>query len=96
MHPQAGLLTSIASSLRRGLIRLGYFELDPDLVSEVNFKIIRSWLGECRHSHPHFCTPFEPHLPTRVIDVGTSHRDDIKLRLCSPGETGDYVALSHC
>lgn len=70
--------------------------MDPDLGSEVNFRIIRSRLSECRHSHAHFWTSFEPYLPTRVIDVGTSHSDSIKLRLCSRNEKGDYIALSHC
>lgn len=65
--------------------------------SEESFKLMRSWLAECRHGHDqchHFQTQFRPF---RLVEIlGTS--DDIHIRLSedSPAFLVEYTTLSYC
>lgn len=55
--------------------------------------ILQSWLKDCdRH---HGCYRGHSPLPTRVLDVGHTESDPVKLHI-SHGEISPYVALSHC
>ena len=55
----------------------------------------KKWLSGCIASHAHCRRSGVPQLPTRVIEVGTTH-GETKLRITRRGERGEYVALSHC
>lgn len=63
--------------------------------SETCLQLAKPWLDKCRTSHME-CghSSKDPLLPTCVINVGSSSTD-ICLYL-TKGETGKYVALSHC
>ncbi|PQE05065.1 hypothetical protein CJF31_00002227 [Rutstroemia sp. NJR-2017a BVV2] len=62
-----------------------------------NLQISRTWLHNCLTNHPS-CGPHQPEswLPTRLLDVGSSDSQNIRLILGSSldAET-QYVALSH-
>ncbi|KAK1754046.1 heterokaryon incompatibility protein-domain-containing protein [Echria macrotheca] len=55
--------------------------------------ILQSWLDSCNLTHRK-CSAASTRLPTRVLDVFDSN--NIFLRVCSAGDVGQYVALSHC
>ncbi|KAF1849659.1 HET-domain-containing protein [Cucurbitaria berberidis CBS 394.84] len=57
--------------------------------------IFQEWLRICRETHTNCRQNEDVKLPTRVLDIGSSTFDHIKLREVS-GSTGSYVALSHC
>lgn len=57
-------------------------------------EILRSWLDLCEANHPD-CALHEPRLPSRILDLGTGTEDNLCLRCCD-GQSGKYVALSHC
>ncbi|RDW85173.1 hypothetical protein BP6252_02763 [Coleophoma cylindrospora] len=76
--------------------RVGRFQLDPDLGSQLNHDIARSWLDDCLKLHSSCSAHVQSVLPTRVIDVG-SHDGALNPRLVlSNGAEGRYAALSHC
>ncbi|PVH72003.1 HET-domain-containing protein, partial [Cadophora sp. DSE1049] len=54
----------------------------------------QSWIQECMKNHTKCQTEDVPMLPKRVIDIGTSHDDTIKLHETNE-QRGYYVALSH-
>ncbi|KAI5917149.1 HET-domain-containing protein [Camillea tinctor] len=76
--------------------QIGRFRLDPDLGSQFNFNLARSWLRTCMNHHSG-CPHIEnAGLPARVIDVGPNEQPHI-LRVIDPkGMSSPYVALSHC
>lgn len=51
------------------------------------------WLNECSARHLACCIK-SSQLPTRVLEV--RGLNEVRLYETSDGETGDYVALSHC
>ncbi|KAH8600168.1 heterokaryon incompatibility protein-domain-containing protein [Bisporella sp. PMI_857] len=61
------------------------------------FEFIDAWLMQCAGTHNR-CPGRNPTvLPTRVIDVGPPDESrEPRLYITSEGETGIYVALSHC
>ncbi|KAJ4985312.1 hypothetical protein SVAN01_09163 [Stagonosporopsis vannaccii] len=66
--------------------------------SDESFDILRRWIEECNSEHDHeHCSGAAQTLPTRLIAVGT-HQDEPCLKLVepSPGQRGQYIALSHC
>lgn len=64
--------------------------------SDMQFQIIREWLGYCEAQHACYVPPndLETELPTRVIDVGSPNDENIRL-FVSKGSRGRYIALSH-
>lgn len=68
-----------------------------DTNSVAFFEFIDAWLMQCAGTHDR-CPGRKPTvLPTRVIDVGPPDgSQEPRLYITSEGETGIYVALSHC
>jgi len=64
--------------------------------------LLRSWVEDCNANHHTTCRleadiDKPPALPTRVIDVDPRGPDKIPCLIeTRAGETGEYVALSHC
>jgi hypothetical protein len=56
--------------------------------------ILSVWLDDCIKNHSE-CASSDSQLPRRVLDVGTSASDPIRLYLPAQ-EHGRYTALSHC
>ncbi|KAI1451579.1 HET-domain-containing protein [Annulohypoxylon moriforme] len=76
--------------------QIGRFRLDPDLSSQVNFDLARSWLSTCLNQHS-ACPNIETAiLPTRVIDVSTDGNSRIPRVIDSQHMSDPYAALSHC
>ncbi|KAH7110071.1 heterokaryon incompatibility protein-domain-containing protein [Dendryphion nanum] len=64
----------------------------PDL--ENTSMTIQVWLDQCATNHTNCTYPVPRPLPTRLVEVG---QDDESIRLIeSSGESGYYIALSHC
>ncbi|KAL1836822.1 hypothetical protein VTJ49DRAFT_4623 [Mycothermus thermophilus] len=57
--------------------------------------LIKHWIEDCQLRHPSCQVRPTAVLPARVIDVGTSS-ETVSLYISAEGETGSYVALSHC
>lgn len=77
-----------------GPIQIGHFSLDPNLGSEANFNIARSWIKTCGEEH-HQCPPMDDkRLPTRVINVGSDDREPFLVT--TNQKKGKFIALSHC
>ncbi|KAK3388051.1 heterokaryon incompatibility protein-domain-containing protein [Podospora didyma] len=79
--------------------------IEPDGLLPGAIKLAKSWIQECagRRDDKHAsCSQYQEKdspLPNRVIDVspsGTNGTDSLRLYLPPAGETGRYVALSHC
>ncbi|ETN46336.1 uncharacterized protein HMPREF1541_00520 [Cyphellophora europaea CBS 101466] len=65
--------------------------------SDESFKLIRSWLAECRHGHDlcqHFKTEFRP---LRLVQISETS-DGLRIRLCEDavGPPVEYTTLSYC
>ncbi|KAK4452705.1 heterokaryon incompatibility protein-domain-containing protein [Podospora aff. communis PSN243] len=58
------------------------------------FNQLRKWLDGCKVNHTD-CAAKGP-LPTRVINVGKLGQDTVHLQVVQPGQSGHYMALSHC
>lgn len=63
-------------------------------------ELAQDWVDDCVKNHLECRSPEAkgeklPKLPTRVIDVGGSEGDSIRL-LCPDGKRGEWAALSHC
>lgn len=70
---------------------------EPDLGSEHTNRQIRTWLDECIQKHPESLLDAElPHLPTRVLDVGTPENKYVKLFETSSDIRQHYLTLSYC
>lgn len=67
--------------------------IHSDVQTKENLQRARSWLQTCLDSHPH-CRSEIPHLPTRVIDVGSSNKHT-KLVITDRKTSKPYVALSY-
>ncbi|KAK9778550.1 putative Protein kinase domain-containing protein [Seiridium cardinale] len=77
--------------------------------NETYFEIIRQWLKHCDETHLEKCRrnqiisnqkgsadPTAPHyLPTRVIDVGVTGDQMVRLHVTGSDEKGKWLALSH-
>jgi hypothetical protein len=58
---------------------------------------IKNWIATCDSSHQECSLPTITPLPRRVLDVrSTGHEQNVCLKESGPGETGRYMALSHC
>ncbi|KAI1758258.1 HET-domain-containing protein [Xylaria castorea] len=76
--------------------RIGRLQNDPDLASQANFNFARRWLSACQNEHTECLKDYTPELPTRVIDVGAKNYGQTLRLAATRGESGSYVALSHC
>ncbi|KUJ09653.1 HET-domain-containing protein [Mollisia scopiformis] len=76
--------------------RIGRFQTNPDLGSETNFDIAKSWLNNCVTTHEKCTARQAVDLPTRVIDVGPLAGSQEPKLYCSKDIRGSYIALSHC
>ncbi|KAH8599532.1 heterokaryon incompatibility protein-domain-containing protein [Bisporella sp. PMI_857] len=54
------------------------------------------WITTCHESHLDCQRPPLSLLPTRVIDVGSDYQRECPKLLECGGQTGSYIALSHC
>ena len=72
-------------------------QIEPDVLAFDTLFMIKSWVDRCEEEEGHHsCLQSGPHiLPNRVLDVGCSNDDDVKLVEVS-SECGEYVALSYC
>ncbi|KAH7072319.1 heterokaryon incompatibility protein-domain-containing protein [Paraphoma chrysanthemicola] len=77
------------------LQEVGSYEEDLTNGSKQSLELLRQWLDECKANHPQ-CDGLNAPLPTRVIDVGTTEEDAPLVIETTPGQGGDYIALSHC
>jgi hypothetical protein len=73
------------------LSQIGSWEADSTTGSQTSLELLKRWLDDCRKNHPQCRGPKTP-LPTRVIDVSSQPR----VLDTTPGQDGDYIALSHC
>lgn len=60
------------------------------------YTLAKKWLLQCSEKHLHSCPAFtESRLPTRVLDIGISDKDDVYIRL-TERQKGTWISLSHC
>jgi hypothetical protein len=82
------------SDLFRATIPIGF----PTLTEPARFALLREWLNLCDSNHEcnEHVASIQAASPTRLIYIG--HSDPEVLRLYSPGENENvkYTALSHC
>ncbi len=73
---------------------------DTNTGSDAAFRLASAWLDECLQNHkscPQTASAAgDPALPHRVIDVGPPGGSDEPYLLETCGQTGQYIALSHC
>lgn len=82
--------------LQFGGYRIGRYDISPDLGSDANFNVAKSWLSTCQEQHQETCVPIQPTtLPDRVIDVGDSEGSEDLHLLETGGAQGVYLTLSH-
>ena len=71
-------------------------ELPVNYTAQEYFNKIRSWINTCDHQHvDEHCRQKEGSLPRRVIAINQSTSDCVRLHETN-GESGRYLALSHC
>ena len=70
-------------------------ELSDYAHSEQAYQFIRSCLERCLELHPNCVQPIS-HGPTRLIDVGSSYDDQVRLVETRPESYHAYIALSYC
>lgn len=69
----------------------------PPVGSEAHFTIIRGWLEECDQHHEN-CRPLKDpsaRLPKRLIQVGETGGNGVRLYETKQDDAFEYVALSH-
>jgi hypothetical protein len=69
-------------------------DIHENPLSSASIARIKTILVHCRESHIHCRSDTTPLLPTRILYVGDPNKPPSLL--CTKGETGDYIALSHC
>ncbi|KAI1394353.1 HET-domain-containing protein [Hypoxylon trugodes] len=75
---------------------VGRFQTDPNLGSQQNFDIAKTWLEICQKRHANCLKGDAFELPTRVIDVGIGENAQSLRLIHSNGKTARYITLSHC
>ncbi|OBT71298.1 hypothetical protein VF21_09943 [Pseudogymnoascus sp. 05NY08] len=82
--------------LQFGGYRIGRYDISPDLGSDTNFNVAKSWLSVCHKNHQETCVPIQPTtLPDRVLDVGDLEGSEDLQLLETYGTQGVYLTLSH-
>jgi hypothetical protein len=83
---RAGFLFLIATT--------AYVDMDP--MSDAMVSQISQWISHCDKDHEDFhCIPSDPHLPLRVIDVGSFDGSRAPFLSIGKGRKGTYVTLSY-
>lgn len=62
--------------------------------SDHGLSILRNWIKDCNEHHD--CISPVTTLPTRVLDVTASRAGNLIKLLETQGQSGRYIALSHC
>ena len=77
-------------------IQVGLPEL-PEPGSDAFFRILRHWLQDCDRKHEYCHGDTQEALPTRLIDVGTEEKEELRLIETREEEIAvrEYIALSH-
>lgn len=70
----------------------------PQVATRDAFTSARTWLRECLQTHSSCPKITTGTLPTRVLDLNelSEFLDIIRLQETTPGEIGQYIALSYC
>lgn len=61
----------------------------------MSFHIIREWLDDCDANHPRCQPSHGVGIPTRLLDLGNSDNDFLRVYETKSSDTMPYVALSH-
>jgi hypothetical protein len=82
--------------------QVGFIEL-PEAGNATHLGVLQHWLSDCDNNHT--CQPSQlasetshvsvKRLPTRLIDVGAASDSKVHLWETAPGDTGEWIALSH-
>lgn len=86
-------------------IQIGFAEL-PEVGKSTHLEVIRQWLNDCDGKHKHSTcqaakqgskpgNEVSKRLPTRLIDVGETGDNKVRLWETGANDTGEWVALSH-
>ncbi|CAN9210055.1 unnamed protein product [Alternaria alternata] len=82
------------SEFQTGFVRL------PEAGQSTHMEVIKYWLNDCDGQHT--CKPLglaadgdKVRLPTRLIDVGQSGDNTVRLWATTPKDSGEWIALSH-
>ncbi|KAE8330200.1 heterokaryon incompatibility protein-domain-containing protein [Aspergillus sergii] len=67
-----------------------------DALSDNAFLTVSEWIKECDESHDDCKRHEDNTLPTRLLDIGCSNTDTIKLFEPLQHENGEYACLSYC
>jgi hypothetical protein len=57
---------------------------------------LQHWIATCDKDHDNCKRLANPALPTRVLDVGTEGASQTVMLVETNGQSGKYIALSHC
>jgi hypothetical protein len=69
--------------------------VDPNPVSEKSLGRMRGWIHQCGLEHDRCKKPEPRFMPTRLLDVGCTPSQSVRLVLAADPEDR-YIALSHC
>lgn len=71
---------------------------DEHTGSTASLSLAKAWLAACEHTHPpRSCpAPTKTLLPKRVLDVGHTSSDTVKIHESDWPQSDYYAALSHC
>lgn len=75
-------------------IQVGIPEL-PEVMSEQHLRAMRQWMIDCNDNHPKCQVPTGTTLPTRLVDMGQSPAEPIKVYVTQEKDSMKYIALSH-
>jgi hypothetical protein len=102
MHNKSGIVFTIVRSIEDQTSMMDDFQVGftdlPRAGGPTHLGMIRQWVRDCDNNGRHFCKPTtgpNRRLPTRLIDVGGSTRDEVRLWETGPNDTGEWIALSH-
>jgi hypothetical protein len=70
-------------------------EISTNSASESCFQRIEEWIRNCMKGHADCQQPSKTALPSRLIDVGSTDSETLKL-VETRGAEGTYFTLSHC
>jgi len=84
----------LSDSKENGTTSSRFVEDNPR--SDEAFSRAKTWIGNCLAEHQFCKTNDNVPLPTRVLDIGTADEAEQVKLMETVGQTGKYVALSHC
>ncbi|KAH8775876.1 heterokaryon incompatibility protein-domain-containing protein [Hyaloscypha finlandica] len=65
-------------------------------LADQSVELIKRWLKECTQNHIECVVTEESKLPARVVDIGLDLDPKQPRLLVTNGQTGQYLAFSHC